>query len=84
MVIHNLDFFRARICPFENDSPLVIDPNGVPTTAPSPESFETVPRRNRQICQESGPVELYQFPCGNPCNGSKAAASLFTKKFFRF
>lgn len=51
MVVHDLNFARARRGPHETYPPLVIDPDAVLTDSGSPESLQPVARRHSKLVE---------------------------------
>ena len=65
-MIHNLNVIHIAITPFEADAPLIVDPNAVLPFAFTLQQFQMIARRNAQIVQDRGPVQLFQFAKGRP------------------
>ena len=61
MMIGDLYLIRAIARPSEADSVLAVDTNTVLAGSVSPKSLQTVPRRNRQVTQFNGGVNLVKL-----------------------
>src|SRR4051794_17041451 len=61
MVIDNLDALGAALRPGEADPPLVVDPDAVLADTVSPQGFQPVARRRRQVAQVLRRVDLAQL-----------------------
>src|SRR3954454_271174 len=62
VVIDDPDFVRLAIAPPENDSPLVIDPNGMKSSKIAPQLFEPVRWRNCEVLQPACSVDQLELP----------------------
>lgn len=62
MVIFDGDFIRARVCPPEHDPPLIVDPDRVTAATVALERFQAITRRNSEIGQFTGLIELDEGP----------------------
>ena len=58
MVVANLHFGGIQSLPAEADPPLVIDPNGVPSSTVPLQSLKAVARRDSEIGKLSGGIKL--------------------------
>jgi hypothetical protein len=61
MVIDDFDVFGAAVRPSEADSPLVVDANAVLSLPVSPQGLQPVSRRNPQIAEAAGNLELAEL-----------------------
>jgi hypothetical protein len=61
MIINDLDIERVSVLPLEADAPLLIDPDAVLTLAIAFQRFQLIRRRNHEIAQISGAVQILQF-----------------------
>jgi len=82
MVIYDGDFGGARVGPFEDDSPLVIDPDGVEAREVSLEGFETIAGRDGHVGEFPSLVELDELAKGDPDKATPSAAFLGRKEMF--
>jgi hypothetical protein len=73
MIINNFDIRCSNFGPSKADTPLIVYSNTVPARAVPFEKFESISRRNFQVCQESGDLQLSQF---TTCNRSNIYESL--------
>jgi hypothetical protein len=60
MVIDDLDIERVSVLPFEADAPLLINADAVLALAITFQPFELIRRRNHQIAQIAGTVQILQ------------------------
>jgi hypothetical protein len=58
MVIDDLDIERVSVLPFEADTPLLINANTVLALAIAFQPFELIRRRNHEIAQIDGTVQI--------------------------
>jgi hypothetical protein len=83
VVVHNLYIFRACVGPTEADSVLIVDSDAVLAEAITFQCFKTVARRNAQILQHSGNLELSKLSSSNVLNTGKPLNRLATRQGFR-
>ena len=62
MVVNDGDVLRPGVRPPEDKTPLVVDANGVETRQIAAQSFEMVAGVGGEVAEESGLVQLDQFP----------------------
>src|SRR5947209_6022920 len=62
MIIHDLDILGSGCGPPEYDAPLIVDPDCVFACEIAFESFKLISRWRRQVLQNTGVVQLNQFP----------------------
>ena len=84
MIVHDCDFGGAALGPTKDNSPLVVDANGVEGFEVSFEGFQAIAWRHFHIVQVSGLVQLNELTKGDPRNGIEAAALFITKELFGF
>jgi hypothetical protein len=66
MVIHDFDVLGSAACPPKADSPLVVDPDAVLALAVAPQGFQSIARRDPQVIEATGDLELAKFAtCGD-------------------
>ena len=58
MIVDDRDLGGAGVGPSELNAPLVVDPDGVEALEAATEALQTIPRRNRQIAEDTGLVHL--------------------------
>lgn len=58
MVVDNRNLMRGVSTPPEANSPLIVDPNAVLTDARTSELLETIARRDPQVVEPNGRIEL--------------------------
>ena len=79
MIIHDADFGWPSLRPAENDSPLVIDANGVESAPSATQRFEPVSRWNGHVGKRAGAVELDQPPQPGAGDGRESTVSLLVE-----
>jgi hypothetical protein len=72
VVINDLNVFRAAVRPEKAEPVLVVDADAVLADPIASQRFQTVARRNSQIFQPLGDLELPQFAAGHPLDGLEA------------
>ena len=82
MVVHNGDLRRTIGGPLEDNSPLVIDSNRVPTSASPAEWLEAVARWDRHVFNLLGGIKSSELVRGNSGYLREAAILLRAEKFF--
>lgn len=80
MIVHDGDIGGAMVGPAEDDSPLVIDADGVKGFQVAFEGFQTIAGRNFHIVQVSRLIELNELAKGDPRNGVEASALLVAEE----
>jgi len=65
MIIRNLDFLGSGFRPSKTHSILIVDTDGKSAFPVTLQGFEPVPRRNTQIFQASGNLELPDLAPGD-------------------
>ena len=65
MIVHDLNVFRPSRRPPKTDVELVVDANAVLTGAFVPERFQPVTRRDAQIVEPAGDLQLPELPSGD-------------------
>lgn len=61
MIVNDLDIERVSVFPLEADAPLLIDPDTVLALAIAFQRFQLIRRRNHEIAQIGGTVQILQF-----------------------
>ncbi len=61
MIIHDRHLFRSGIGPSEDDTPLVVDANGMKARMPPAQSFQPVTGRDGKVTESTGLIQLNQF-----------------------
>lgn len=82
MVINDLHILSAMPRPTEADSPLIIDPNAVLPLTVAPQSLQAIARRNAQVIEASGDLELPQLATSDGRDALKAPDTLSTREGF--
>jgi hypothetical protein len=72
VVVDDFDTSRDACRPCEAHSVLVIDPDAVLTFPITLELLESIPRRDAQVLQLAGDVELSEFASGHPLDAFEA------------
>jgi hypothetical protein len=62
VVIDNLNPKGCPVLPFENNSPLIVDPDGVVPLPFAPQRLQPIARRDVEIAQGGGIVQVEQLP----------------------
>lgn len=73
MVIGDPNFSRSVRSPSENDSPLIVDADGMKAVEGTPEGFKPISRRDGQIGEIPCLVHLNEFSQADPQDGIVAA-----------
>lgn len=68
VIVDNLDLLGSSVCPFENDTPLIIYADRVLPCEIALQRFQAISWRNGEIAKQDGAVELHQFAASNPCD----------------
>ena len=76
MIINDGDLFRPGSGPPEDNTPLIVDANGMKTRQIAVKNFQTVARRNVKIEEGASLVQLNQLPQSDPRYCYKAEALL--------
>jgi hypothetical protein len=76
VVVDDLDVFWAEGRPYKTNAELIVDPDAVLTSAILLQSFKPIARRNAQIVQSPGYVQLFQFASCHSLNAAKASDAL--------
>ena len=82
MVVHNGDLRRAIGGPLEDNPPLVVDPNRVPTSTLSAQRFKAVAGRDRHVLDPICGIQRRKFAGGDPCDLRETTITLRAKKLF--
>ena len=82
VIIDDFDLMCAIRFPEKADSPLLVDSNAVLALALSPQRFETICRRDAQVFQCVGNVQLQQFAIGDRLHCIRQFAGIFALKHF--
>jgi hypothetical protein len=69
MVVNNLNVAGAMVAPRETDSPLVVDPDAVGTSAVALQRFQVISRRRFQIFQALRLMKIEQLTARRALNG---------------
>jgi hypothetical protein len=80
VVIHNLNFIRIAVTPFEADAPLIIDANAVRPGTIALQQFELISRRHAQILQPPRLMKIQKLSPCSPFDGLKSADHAVLKK----
>jgi len=67
VIVRYFDIVRITINEAETDAPLVVDGNRVLSSSVSAELVKPIPRRNAQIIEARGQVDVLQFSSRTPC-----------------
>jgi hypothetical protein len=71
VVVGDLDIVRIAGVPPETDAPLVIDPNAVLARSVAHQLLQPVARRDPEVGEFHGGVQLPQLPQGDPLQGDR-------------
>jgi hypothetical protein len=58
VIINNFHIFRAASCPSKTDPHLIVDSDAVLATSIASQGFQTVSRRNAQVSEHIGNLQL--------------------------
>jgi hypothetical protein len=64
VIIHNLDFVRPILTPYEGDAPLTVDPDRMLASPVASQCLQAVAGRTAQILQPLGCIDRSEFPPG--------------------
>jgi hypothetical protein len=62
IVVNYLDIVGIAVSPDKANAPSIIDADTVLTPAVAFQCFQAIPRRNQQVLQRAGAMEVQQFP----------------------
>ena len=62
MVINDPDLMRVTVEPLEDDSPLVVDSDGVELSQGTSKLLQAIGRRDAQIIEPRCRIDSFQFP----------------------
>jgi hypothetical protein len=65
MIISDLNILRSSICPLEDNPPLIVDADRMPSSQIALKGLKPIARRYGQVTQGLSAVELYEFAAGN-------------------
>jgi hypothetical protein len=65
MIIHDFNVFGAVRRPAKHDAPLIVDPNRVSALSIPLQSLKPISRRDCQVPEVGGVVQLDQLPTGD-------------------
>ena len=82
MIIHDGDIGGPAIRPAEDDTPLVVDADGVQTGCLSLERFKPVSRWDGEIWKDSGAVHLNEFAKGGAGDGVETPVGFRFEELF--
>jgi hypothetical protein len=83
MIVDDLHIISVSVSPSEADSPLIIDPDTIGSGSIPLQLFEAIVRRNSQIVQPEGPMQIEQFPSSDALDRLKPAHRLVLKQPLR-
>lgn len=83
MVIDDPNLFGPLLCPAKDDTPLLIDPDGMEAVEFPLERFKPVPGWDCEIGKFPGPIHLNEFAKRNSGNRVEPAVLLFVEELFR-
>jgi hypothetical protein len=66
VMVDDLDIGRSSGCPDKADSPLLVDPDAVPTDTVRLQILQSIPRWNPKVTDDIGRIEHGQLPQGCP------------------
>jgi hypothetical protein len=61
VIVDNLDVESVPVLPLETDTPLLVDPYAVLSLPIAHQPFKLIRRRNHEVAQVSGGVEVFQL-----------------------
>jgi len=82
MVIDDGDFGGAGVGPFEDDSPLIVDADGVEAFQIPLEGFEAITGRHGHVGRLASLIELNELSEGDAGDIAKGAALFSKEKLF--
>ena len=57
MVVDDFNFFRSRVTPSEDETPLVVDPDRMKASQVAAKGFQTIAGRYSEIAERSGSID---------------------------
>ena len=66
MVINNGDSCRSVLCPLKDNTPLIVDANGMKTCQVASQAFQAVSWRNGQVIQGARLIHLNELSQCDP------------------
>jgi hypothetical protein len=82
VIVDDLYIERIASMPTKTNSPLIVDPDTVPTLATALQSFEPVARRHPQVVQSPRLVQVQELPARDPFEGAKSANRSIVEQSF--
>jgi len=79
VIVYDLDFVRSVVFPGETNSPLVIDSDTVLSSPVSTKLLQPIARRDFEIFEPLGCMEIKQFPSGESLHLPKAKHDFVVK-----
>jgi hypothetical protein len=83
VIIDNSDFIGVTIKPFENDAPLIVDPNREIPNQVSLQFLQPVRPRHQEVIKAMGGMNGLESALGRPSKTLKAAYKLIAKQCLR-
>jgi len=65
MIVADLHIMSVSIEPNETDPPLIVNSDAMLPPPVAFQSFQPIARENRQVLQNLGSIQLFQFPPGD-------------------
>ena len=84
MIVQYLNINRIAFDPAETNSPLIVDPNTVPSRSITSQNLQPVPRNRAQIGNCNRRIQLVEFAFGHCEDALQSPAELAQEHLFGF